>query len=147
MRWRRVEKSDDCDAFDPVSLERSPMVEDAEAAVFEAICQSSDPGPFVVRDCPSGEEAVVASLPDGHSIVSLQAEQLSEEDAEIQSEANVRLFCEARAMILRLLRDRERWVERERDLRDRIAVLENRLNSAEYGGEGGYFDWRFRRPR
>ena len=147
MRWWEIEDFDDCDMFDPVRVERSPKVEDTEAAVFEAICHSASPGPFVIDDQADGEGTVVASLPDGRLIVSIGAAQPSEEDGEIQAEANARLFCEARCMILRLLRDRERWYERERDLLDRIAVLEDRLAKREHGQESDYFDARFTLPR
>jgi hypothetical protein len=50
-------------------------------------------------------------------------------------------------MILRLLRDRERWFERERDLLDQIAVLKSRVGQLEHEAEGGYFDSRFTLPR
>lgn len=147
MRWWEIEDFDDCDMFDPVRVERSPKVEDAEAAVFEAICHSASPGPFVIDDQADGDGVVVASLPDGRLIVSLGATPPSEEDREIQAEANARLICEARCMILRLLRDREAWYERERDLLDRIAVLESRLVRLEHGPERDYFDSRFTLPR
>ncbi len=147
MRWWEIEEFDDCDLFDPVRVERSPRVEDAEAAVFEAICHSASPGPFVIDDQANGEGLVVASLPDGRLVVSIGATQPSEEDGEIQSEANARLICEARCMILRLLRDREEWSERERDLLDRIAVLENRLAELEHGPRSDHFDSRFTLPR
>ncbi len=147
MRWWEVEESDDCDIFDPVRIERSPKVEDAEAAVFEAICQSASPGPLVIDDQVSDGGTVVATLPDGRLVVSIGATPPSEEDAEIQAEANIRLFCESRLMILRLLRDRERWYERERNLLDRIAALENSSVKAEHSDAGAYLDSRFRRPR
>ena len=69
MRWWEIEDFDDCDLFDPVRVERSPKVEDTEAAVFEAICHSASPGPFVIDDQAGGEGVVVASLPDGRLIV------------------------------------------------------------------------------
>ncbi len=147
MRWWEIEDFDDCDMFDPVRVERSPKVEDTEAAVFEAICHSASPGPFVIDDQADGEGIVVASLPDGRLIVSIGATQPSEEDSEIQAEANARLFCEARCMILRLLRDRERWYEREQDLLNQIAVLESRLAKLEQGPEADYLDSRFTLPR
>lgn len=147
MRWWEIEDFDDCDMFDPVRVERSPKVEDTEAAVFEAICHSASPGPFVIDDQADGEGIVVASLPDGRLIVSIGAAQPSEEDSEIQAEANARLFCEARCMILRLLRDRERWYEREQDLLNRISVLEGRLVKHEEGPESDYLDSRFTLPR
>jgi len=147
MRWWEIEDFDDCDIFDPVRVERSPKVEDTEAAVFEAICHSASPGPFVIDDQAAGEGIVVTSLPDGRLIVSLGATQPSEEDGEIQAEANARLFCEARCMILRLLRDRERWYEQEHDLLDRITALESRLAKSEHGAAGDYLDSRFTLPR
>ena len=147
MRWWEIEDFDDCDIFDPVRVERSPKVEDTEAAVFEAICHSASPGPFVIDDQADGAGTVVASLPDGRLIVSIGATQPSQEDGDIQAEANARLICESRCMILRLLRDRERWYERERDLLDRVALLEARLAKAEHGTEQDYFDSRFTLPR
>lgn len=147
MRWWEIEDFDDCDMFDPVRVERSPKVEDTEAAVFEAICHSASPGPFVIDDQADGEGTVVASLPDGRMIVSIGATPPSEEDSEIQAEANARLFCESRCMILRLLRDRERWYERERDLLNRIAILESRLAEHEQSSESDYFGTRFTLPR
>ncbi|MHB8899285.1 MAG: hypothetical protein ACYC6Y_11110 [Thermoguttaceae bacterium] len=144
MLWWEIDESDDCDVFDPVCTQRSPRVEDEEAAEYAALCQSADPGPFVLDSQVGGEGNVVASLPDGQWIVSLSDQSLSEEDAEIQAEANVRLFCEGREMILRLLRDRERWYERERDLLEEIALLRNRLANV---GQDVCLDLRIRRPR
>ncbi len=147
MRWWEIEDFDDSDIFDPVRVERSPKVEDTEAAVFEAICHSASPGPFMIDDQAGGEGIVVASLPDGRLIVSIGAAQPDEEDGEIQAEANARLFCEARCMILRLLRDRERWYERERDLVDRVAVLESSLAKLERHSDSVHFESRFTLPR
>lgn len=147
MRWWEIEDFDDCDMYDPVRVERSPKVEDTEAAVFEAICHSASPGPFVIDDQADGAGTVVASLPDGRLIVSIGATQPSEEDTEVQAEANARLFCESRCMILRLLRDRERWDERERDLLNRIAVLQSQVAQHEQGREDDYFGARFTLPK
>ncbi len=147
MRWWEIEDFDDCDIFDPVRVERSPIVEDTEAAVFEAICHSASPGPFMIDDQAGGEGIVVATLPDGRLIVSIGAAQPAEEDGEIQAEANARLFCEARCMILRLLRDRERCYEKERDLVDRIAVLESRLTKLERNADRDHIESRFTFPR
>ncbi len=147
MRWWEIEDFEDSDIFDPVRVERSPRVEDTEAAVFEAICRSASPGPFMIDDQASGEGIVVATLPDGRLIVSVGAAQPVEEDGEVQAEANARLFCEARCMILRLLRDRERWYERERDLVDRIAVLESSLAKLERHSDSVHFESRFTLPR
>ena len=147
MRWWEIEDFEESDIFDPVRVERSPKVEDTEAAIFEAICHSGSPGPFVIDDQADGEGIVVATLPDGRLIVSIGATQPSEEDGEIQAEANARLFCEARCMILRLLRDRERWYEQERNLLDRIAVLESRLANLEHDPDSGHFESRFTLPR
>lgn len=147
MRWWEIEEFDDCDMFDPIRIERSPRVEDTEAAVFEAICHTASPGPFVIDDQASGEGTVVASLPNGRLVVSLGAAPPSEEDGPLQADANARLICEARCMILRLLRDRERWFERERDLLDQIAVLKSRVGQLEHESESGYFDSRFTLPR
>lgn len=147
MRWWEIEEMDDCDIYDPLRVERSPKVEDEEAAVFEAICHSASPGPFVIDDRADGEGTVVATLPDGRKIVSLGSTPPSDEDGDIRAEANSRLFCEARCMILRLLRDREHSYERQRDLLDRIAVLERRLAELELGADGDFFGSRFRLPR
>ncbi len=147
MRWWEIEDFDDSDVFDPVRVERSPRVEDTEAAVFEAICHSASPGPFMIDDQAGGEGIVVATLPDGRLIVSIGAAQPAEEDGEVQAEANARLFCEARCMILRLLRDRERWYERERDLVDRVAVLESSLAKLERHSDSVHFESRFTLPR
>ena len=130
MRWWDVEELEDCDIFDSVRIERSHKVEDAEAAVFDALCRSASPGPFMIDDRADGDGIVVATLPDGRLNISVGS-TAPVEDADVQAEANARLLCESRPMILRLLRDREAWYERERDLEDRIATLECRLAEME----------------
>jgi len=131
MRWWDIEELDDCDVFDSVRIERKPQVEDCEAAVFEAICLTASPGPYMIDDRADGEGTVVATLPDGRLVVSIGTTQPADDDVQLEADANARLICEARCMILRLLRDREQAYERQRDLLDRINVLETRLEQLE----------------
>lgn len=114
--------------FDPLCVERSEPVGDEEAAEIEVICQAATPGPMVLDDQAHGEGSVVASLPDGRTIVSLTT-HAAHTDAEVAAaiEANARLICKARYFLLRLLRDRERWQEERTALLDRLSALEAEL--------------------
>ncbi len=114
--------------FDPLCVERSEQVSDEEAAQIEAICQAATPGPMVLDDQAGGEGSMVASLPDGRTIVSLTTHAAySEAERAAAIEANARLICKARYFLLRLLRDRERWQEERAALLDRLGALEAEL--------------------
>ena len=63
-------------------------------------------------DATVGDGTLVASLPDGRHIISLAEEAFL--DDRVVGEANARLICQARYLLMRLLRDRERW-QRERE--------------------------------
>jgi hypothetical protein len=105
----------DSDISDPLSIERSAPVDDQEATVIETLCLASTPGPLMTDDATEGQGVVVATLPDGRHIVSLSCE-VSVTEAETMTEANVQLLCRARHLILRLLRDRRRLLDRIREL-------------------------------
>ncbi len=127
MRWLDVEEQDDVDVLDPVRVERSRPVEDEEAEAFAAICELASPGPMLIDDVATGEGSPVATLPDGRRIICVCGMEVAPEQACCTIEANARLFCEARHMVLRLLRDRQHWRRREKELLERIASLETQL--------------------
>jgi hypothetical protein len=114
------------DMFDPLCIERSPPMDDEEAALVEALCQAATPGPLVVDDKVEGEGAVVVSLPDGRIIVSLSA-AVEQANGEVVTHANAELICKARYLLLRLLRDRQQWKEQRGFLLERIRTLEAAL--------------------
>lgn len=122
---------DDCfeqdDVFDPHVVQCRP-VEDGEAEIVEAICLAATPGPLVTDDLSNGGGALVATLPDGRHIVSLRPPAGGPEDARSMAAANAQLICEARSLLLRLLRDRRRWERREACLREKIRGLEALLD-------------------
>jgi hypothetical protein len=106
---------------------RSRPVGDEEADLIEVICQAATPGPLTTDErCHLGG-TLVATLPDGRHIVSLRALGGSLADARSTAAANAQLICEARSLVLRLLRDRQRWKCRERCLLERIQALEDEL--------------------
>ncbi len=70
---------------------------------------------------------MVATLPDGRSIVSLSALLGCLEDARSRAAADAQLICEARGLLLRLVRDRQRWKHLENRLREKIHALEEQL--------------------
>jgi hypothetical protein len=112
--------------FDPLCIERSAPLDDDEAALVEALCQTATPGPLVIDDEVEGEGAVVVCLPDGRMIVSLTAAVEQAHD-EAVAHANAQLICKARYLLLRLLRDRQQWKEERELLLDRIRTLEAAL--------------------
>jgi len=116
----------DSGCFD-LHLIRSRPMEDDEAELIEAICQAATPGPLATDDVSDGGGALVATLPDGRSIVSVGAVPSCPEDARSRGAADAQLICEARSVVLRLLRDRERWRRRERLLLEKIRSLESQL--------------------
>ena len=123
---------DDCleedDVFDP-HLVRCRPVEDDEAEIIEAICLAATPGPLVTDDLSDGQGALVATLPDGRHIVSVRPPVSCPEDARSMAAANAQLICEARSLLLRLLRDRQRWERREGCLSEKIRELEALLEA------------------
>jgi len=115
----------DSDIFDPLRVERSASISDREAADIEALCQAATAGPLLTDDETEGDGVVVASLPDGRHIVSLTAQSPAEHRSAV--EANARLICKARYLLLRLLRDRARWRAERRRLCERMRALEATL--------------------
>jgi len=115
----------DSDVFDPLRVERSALMSDEEAADIETLCQAATPGPLLTDDETEGDGMLVASLPDGRHIVSLTAQSPS--DHRSAAEANSRLICQGRYLLLRLLRDRARWQTERRRLCERIRALEAAL--------------------
>ncbi len=124
--WQeRGDGLDSSQLFDPLCVQRSEPVGDLEAAEIEAVCQAATPGPMVLDDEADGEGSVVATLPDGRTIVSLTTHAAhSETEVAAAIEANARLICKARYFLLRLLRDRERWQEERARLLDKLGALE-----------------------
>ena len=125
-RWlENPDGLDQGDTWDPLCVERSCPIEDDAAAEMEALCQSATPGPFVIEDDADGGGVPVVSLPDGRLIVSMTASVGQFDQA--AAEANAELFCKARYMVLRLLRDRRCWARKHEQLQERIRALEAAL--------------------
>lgn len=125
--WRL---EDDCfpdgDGFDP-HLVRSRPVDDEEADLIEAICQAATPGPLATDEVSNGGGVLVATLPDGRNIVSLRTMLGGPAVSRTTTAANAQLICEARCLLLRLLRDRQQWSRREECLLEEIRLLEDQL--------------------
>jgi hypothetical protein len=127
MRWRDVECFEGDDRFDPLYLVRSRPVEDEEADLIEAICRAATPGPWVVDDATEGCGTLVATLADGRNVVSVRPPESCLDGAWSAAVANAQLICEARCVVLRLVRDRRRWKRREKRLREKIEQLQEQL--------------------
>ena len=123
----------DSDIFDPLRVQRSASISEQEAANIEALCQAATAGPLLTDDQTEGDGVVVASLPDGRHIVSLTAQCPGEH--RFAAEADAQLICKARYLLLRMLRDRDRWQAERRRLCERIRALEAAL-----GAEGQSID-------
>lgn len=143
-RWHQdLETISDSGIFDPLCVERSAPVDDEEAAALEALCKSATPGPLVIDDEAPADGAVIVTLPDGRTIISLSAPVEQTQDSAVTN-ANAALICKARYLLLRLLRDRTQWK------REREALLEQirRLQDACAEAAGIRKRWRFSpRPR
>ena len=118
---------EDGDSFDPLYFVRSRPVEDDHAEIVEAICHATTPGPWVVDDVSEGGGALVATLSDGRNIVSAVPAEGCLAGARSSAAANAQLICEARCLILRLLRDRQQWKRQEERLLQKIQELEELL--------------------
>ncbi len=134
-RWHEDPDAQEHDGiFDPLCVERSAPMEDEEAALVEALCQAATPGPLVVDDDVDGDGAVVVSLPDGRTIVSLTASVEHTRDEGV-NHANAQLICKSRYLLLRLLRDRQQWKEQREFLLERIRTLETAVRSEQDNGQ------------
>ncbi len=135
-RWREHSDGlDHSDLFDPLCVERTAPMDDEEAELVKALCQSATPGPLVIDDETEGDGAVVATLPDGRHIVSLTASVQHTQDR-VAVEANARLICKAKNLLLRLLRDRQQWRHQQEFLQERIRTLETALESERTVAQG-----------
>ena len=130
MPFRDDDLFQDSDISDPLRIERSSAMDDEEAAAVEALCRAATPGPLMVDEAADGEGILVASLPDGRHVISLSSEGCPD-DAECMAEANIQLICRARYLLLRMLRDRRR-------LLDRIRELESPVESGHAGNAPAY---------
>ncbi len=119
---------EDGDTHDPLYFVRSRPLEDEEADLIEAICHAATPGPWVIDDVSDGGGALVATLSDGRHIVSTKPAESCLEGARSTAIANAQLICEARCLVLRLLRDWQRWQRREECLLEKIDQLEEQLD-------------------
>lgn len=116
---------------DSLLLDRLAPLGEQEIACIEALCEAAGPGPLVVDDVALGEGVIVATLPDGRHIVSL-APAGSTDDPN-WSQANMRLICQSRYFLLRLLNDRRRWQGEREQLLERIESLESDLEESTEG--------------
>lgn len=128
--WRLLDEDclGDGDAYLPDLVRRRP-VDDDEAEIIEAICLATTPGPLVTDDVSDGGGSLVATLPNGRSIVSLRPPGGSPDDVRSMAAANLHLICEARLWLLRLLEDRRRWRRRQEEIQEKIDSLEERLET------------------
>ncbi len=78
----------------------------------------------VLDDDADGDGAVVATMSDGRHLITL-ALPLGGRIDPATAEADALLFCHARAVISRLLQDREYLLEENARLRQRLAELES----------------------
>jgi hypothetical protein len=113
---------DDTEQFNPLLTEGGAPITDEDAVRIEALCEAATRGPLLIDDQASGEGAVVATLPDGRHIISLAPDASSNDPATI--EANARLIRQARCLLLRLLRDRNRWCREREELLARLGIIE-----------------------
>jgi len=125
MNFWHEDYIDDSDVFDLLRVERSSPMKDEEAASIEALCMEATPGPLIIDDQAEGDGSLVVTLPDDRHIISLTMD-IPAEDVRT-CEANAQLFCRARHLILRLLRDRERWHSERAELLEKIETLEAAL--------------------
>jgi hypothetical protein len=130
MRWWDEECFEEFDLADPLQHERIVPVEDDEADRMEELCRAATPGPLVIDDRSEGGGALIATLPDGRSIVSQCAGVVGEEESQAAIEANAQLVCRARCMVLRMIHDRRHWRQREQELLGRVEQLEGELERA-----------------
>ena len=116
---------DDAEPFNPLLAGGSTPLTDEEVASIEALCEMATRGPLVIDDQASGEGVVVATLPDGRHIVSLAPDDPSDDPKSI--EANAQLIRQARCLLLRLLRDRDRWHMERDELLERMHSLDGAM--------------------
>jgi len=130
---------DECSLFaadeplgsDLLLLNRLCPLGDEEAAHIELLCEAIGPGRLVVDDMAGGDGVVVATLPDGRHIVSITPTGSPDDRTWVQ--AHARLFCHARAYLLRLLHERRRWHREREVLLSRIESLEASQDNLEAG--------------
>ena len=116
---------EDVELFGPRPVDPNGSMRPEELADLEALCEAATCGPLLIDDHMTGEGVVMATLPDGRHIISLTSDKPSDDPATIR--ANARLICQARGLLLRLLRDRDRWqVERDK-LLAKLDSLESAL--------------------
>jgi hypothetical protein len=108
-------------------LPRRRPVDDDEAEIIEAICLATTPGPLITDDVSDGGGSLVATLPNGRSIVSVRPPAGSPDDIRSMAAANLHLICEARCWLLRLLEDRQRLHRREEEMLEEIHSLKVQL--------------------
>lgn len=121
---------DDSEAFDPLMASGRLPLTDEDVAAIEALCDAATRGPLLIDDQTTGEGAVVATLPDGRHIISLAPDASSDDPAAI--EANARLIRQARCLLLRLLRERERWQHERAELLERLYAGESATHGERY---------------
>ena len=120
---------------DSVLIESPRPVRDDEVQQLEALCEDAAPGPFVVGDAADGEGLVIATLLDGRQVISRKF-GFGHRLPHHAIEATVRLFCQARHLLLRLLEDRKelkaqqgRWRQERQQLLAQIAELQRKLET------------------
>jgi hypothetical protein len=114
----------DSQGVDCLELPPFPGVpfEDEDAEALKTLCLSATPGPLIVTEVVDGDGAIVATLPDGSHIVGLAVPIERTHDV-LAIEANGKLICQARDLLLQLLHCREQWKRQEELLKAQIRVL------------------------
>ena len=119
---------DDSEQFDPLMASGSLPLTEVDICSIRTLCEAATPGPLLIDDQTTGEGAVVATLPDGRHIVSLAPDASSDDPATV--EANARLIRQARCLLLRLLRERDRWQLERSELLARLRAWESQNRPA-----------------
>ena len=113
------------DSFDAAHVDSVVPLDDAEARRIEFLCRTATPGPLVVEADGWSGGTVVATMPDGRQVVSITTP--SQPGCKDEQEANLRLICRGRQLLLRMLNDRKQWSAERALLRNKLAALEDEL--------------------
>ena len=105
---------------DPSWVESQVLTEEQVGRIRQLLARAS--GAIVLDDHADGHGAVVATLSNGRHLISLEVPLGSKIDPAAE-EANAELFGHARAIIARLLRDRELILQENARLRRQVEEL------------------------
>lgn len=115
------------DSFDAAHVDSVVPLDDREARRIEYVCRAATPGPLVVEADGWSGGTLVATLPDGRQIVSMTS--ASGGGGQDELDANARLICRGRQLLLRLLNERKRWQAEQAVLRAKLKSLEEEVEA------------------